>query len=206
MIEAGKLEQVRWGDGNWVFLDIGFSAKARSSGLLIADGEPKCFQFADATRQITEHVSLAKTTTNLVIEAPLSVCFNKSGNPTGRRIEKEQTQGKTKTRYWHSGLGCSVMVAATYLIRALSKAAPEGQVRLFEGFVSYKEKGTSDHCMDVRLLREVVQRPTKFAACIVSCDALRAEPEDQIFSAFKVSGFDCGVPAVIKRPAARSRS
>jgi hypothetical protein len=149
MIDAGTRQQVSWGDGNWVFLDIGFSAKARSSGLLIADGEPKCFQFADATRQIIEYVRLAKTTTSLVIEAPLSVCFNKSGNPTGRRIEKERIGDKTKTRYWYSGLGCSVMVAATYLIRAFSEGAPDRHVRLFEGFVSYKDKETSDHCMDV---------------------------------------------------------
>lgn len=145
--------------------------------------------------------------TSLVIEAPLSVCFNKNGNPTGRRIEKEAIEGKTKTRYWHAGLGCSVMVAAMYLIHAISEAAPNSHVRLFEGFVSYKDRADgTDHCGDVELLRQVVRDPTRFADCIVSGDDLQADPSDDIVSAFKVCGSDCGVPPVIRRQAQPVRS
>ena len=120
MIEAGTREQIDWGGGNWVFLDIGFSANRPSSGLAIRDAPPMRTQFADAKRRIVEHITRANSATSFVIEAPLSVCFNKNGNPTGRKIEKETIEGKTKTRYWHAGLGCSVMVAAMYLIRAIS--------------------------------------------------------------------------------------
>lgn len=200
MIEPGTREQIKWGDGNWVFLDVGFASAERSSGLLIADGNAKCFQFAEAREQIVEHVKRAASLTNLVIEAPLSVCFNKNGNPTGRRIERETSDGKTKTRYWYAGLGCSVLVAAAYLIRGLSDAAPKNPVRLFEGFVSYKDRAYgTDHSADVELLREVVREPDRFADCIVSDDHLRLDPSDEIVSAFKVCGLDCGVPAVIKR-------
>jgi hypothetical protein len=103
-----------------------------------------------------------------VIEAPLSVCFNKDGNPAGRLIEKEAIEGKTNTRYWHADLGCSVMVAAMYLIRDIFEAAPTSQVRLFEGFVTYKDRSVrTDHRADARLLREVVKDPKRFAECII---------------------------------------
>lgn len=50
------------------------------------------------------------------------------------------------------------MVAAMYLIRAISEAAPNNTVRLFEGFISYKDRADgTDHCGDVELLREVVR-------------------------------------------------
>jgi len=158
-------------------------------------------EFGDATRRIIDHVKHASSTTNLVIEAPLSVCFNKDGNPTGRLIEKETREGKTQTRYWFMGPGCPVMVAAMYLIRHICESSPTSQVRLFEGFVSYKDpKVKTDHRADVELLREVVKDPKHFAGCIINADCL-ARPGDKIISAFKVCGLDCGVPLVIKRHA-----
>jgi hypothetical protein len=201
MIEAGESEQILWGDGNWIFWDVGFATERKSSGLLIGDEEPKCLRFADATRQIVEHVTRAESPTGLVIEAPLSVCFNKHGNPTGRSVEKERTmEGQTKTRYWYMGLGCSVTVLAMYLMRAIAEASPKNPVRLFEGFVSFKDHADrTDHGLDAKLLREVAREPVRFANCIVSSDRLQADPEDKIVSAFKVCGFAFGVPAVIKK-------
>jgi hypothetical protein len=32
MIEAGKPGQILWGDGNWIFLDIGFSGASGARG------------------------------------------------------------------------------------------------------------------------------------------------------------------------------
>jgi hypothetical protein len=204
MIVAGTPEQIEWMDANWVFLDIGFSANKSSSGLLIGNGDPASFQFGEARRRIVECVKHASTPTNLVIEAPLSVCFNKDGNPVGRLIEKEALEGKMTTRYWYAGLGCSVMVAAMYLIRDLSDVASDSQVHLFEGFVSYKDRTLkTDHCDDVELLREVVKNPNAFAGSIIRADAL-CKPGDKIISAFTVCGADCGVPAVIKRSMRRS--
>jgi hypothetical protein len=107
MIEAGTKSQVVWGNGNWVFLHIGFSRDARSCGLLVGDGEPSSIQFGEAKRCILSLAEAARSPLNLVIEAPLSVCFNAAGNPKGRSIEKEGS----KTRYWYNGLGCAVMIA-----------------------------------------------------------------------------------------------
>ena len=92
------------------------------------------------------------------------------------------------------------MVAAMYLMRDIAEQAPDSDIRLFEGFVSYKGRGErSDHCADVLVLRDVVQDPVRYYAdCIKSADDLCAR-EDRIESAFKVCGTDRGVPPVIKR-------
>jgi hypothetical protein len=200
MIEAGTREQIKWGDGNWVFLDVGFSAIRPSCGLLIGAANPIRIQFGEATQRIVDYLRRAERPTQLVIEAPLSVAFNVKGNPVGRRFEREAIKGKTTTRYWHAGLGCAVMVAAMYLVRGIMDGAPAASVRLFEGFVSYKERGAkSDDRNDVLLLREVILDPARFADCILIEDDLKTDPGDEIVSAFRVCGLMGGVPPVIKR-------
>jgi hypothetical protein len=90
------------------------------------------------------------------------------------------------------------MVATMYLLYGLR--VKETPIRLFEGFVSYKDKFTkrSNHQQDVELLRSVVKDPLKFPNSISGADQLRENPADDLFSAFRVAGLDCGVPAVIK--------
>jgi hypothetical protein len=97
-----------------------------------------------------------------------------------------------------------MIIAAMYVIRAIVDSAAKEEVRLFEGFVSYKTKGTlSDHCGDVVLLREAIQQPERFTSCIHSIESLRGESNNRIESAFKVCGLDCGAPVVIKREVPR---
>jgi hypothetical protein len=132
VVEAGRVSQIRWADGNWIFLDVGFSNKAPSCGLLVGDAKPSRVQFYEAKRRIVQRLIDSKSFLNLVIEAPLSVCFNSLGNPSGRSIEIEGSQ----TRYWYYGAGCTVMTAAMYLIRDIHETEPRVPVRLFEGFVS----------------------------------------------------------------------
>lgn len=195
MIQAGVKPQIQWGDGNWIFLDIGFSHNKPSSGLLFGDGVPQSRCFGCARRQIVQRIREAKTTVNLVIEAPLSICFDSKGNPKGRRIEKQGS----KTRYWYNGPGCAVMVAALYLIRDIKDAKQSTLVRLFEGFVSYKDRSTrSNDKEDVCLLRSVVRDPRSFAESTFSPEELEADKGDVLCSAFRVAGLDCGVPAVIR--------
>ena len=164
----------------------------------------KCYRFSCAKHLILEHVQNTKTLTNLVIEAPLSVCFNEDGNPTPReQVERVEVDGEIKFRRWHQVGG--IMIAAMYVIRAIVDANPKRPVRLFEGFVSYKAKGVrSNHCRDVTLLREVIQEPEKFAECIHSSESLSGNSTNRIESAFKPCGLDCGVPAVIKREIPRT--
>ncbi|HLQ51416.1 MAG TPA: hypothetical protein VK129_07955 [Terriglobales bacterium] len=196
MIQSGDKSHIQWSDGNWVFLDIGFSNSARSCGLILGDTAPQCVQFNDAKKKILERVRDSISTLNLVIEAPLSVCFDSKGNPKGRRIEKSEN----KNRYWYIGPGCTVMVAAMYLIREIYQVGPKVSVRLFEGFISYKDSSrSSNHKTDVCLLREVVWDPIRFSDSIYSADQLKTEETDSLCSAFCVAGFDCGIPVVIKR-------
>src|SRR2546428_176223 len=149
MIRAGKTSEIAWGRGNWVFLDIGFARDAKSCGLLIGGDEPVCLQFGPAKQRIVAFAQQARSSLNLVIEAPLSVSFTAEGNPTGRSVEKNGAQ----TRYWYNGLGCGVMVAAMYLIRGLHNAQTKHVIRLFEGFVSYKDRAIpTDHRCDALFL------------------------------------------------------
>lgn len=194
-LKAGDKSQVQWADGNWVFLDIGFSNQTRSCGLLFGDAAPTKVQFGYARQRIIERLRESSSPVNLVIEAPLSICFDSNGNPKGRRIEKE---GK-KNRYWYTGPGCAVMVAAMYLIRDIHEAKADVLVRLFEGFVSYKDRSLpSNHERDVCSLRDVVRDPVRFSDSIYTADQLKTDPNDLLTSAFCVAGLDCGVPVVIR--------
>jgi hypothetical protein len=195
MIHAGSVAEVKWGGGAWVFLDIGFSNKVKSCGLLINDLDPEAVRFNEAQSRILDLVETSGEPVKLMIEAPLSVAFDKSGNPTGRSIEKQDG----KTRYWYNGLGCGVMVAAMYLLREIQLSAPNRTVLLFEAFVSYKDrKIKSDHRRDVRLMREVVKDPAGRRQSIISPEELGRAAGDQVKSAFCVAGMDCGVPPVIR--------
>lgn len=188
MIRSGEIADISWSTGKWMFIDIGFSSKSSSCGVLFHDSKPERRTFGEAV----EDVKVATRTSsilNLVIEAPLSVAFDKSGNPIGRSIEKHNHQ----TRYWYVGAGCVVMISTLYLIKQVISENPAGEVKLFEGFVSYKTV-KSDHLRDVKLLHDVIKDPRSYKDCIFD---LSNEPG--IVSAFKVMGFDFGIPPIIMR-------
>ena len=89
------------------------------------------------------------------------------------------------------------MVAALYLIKAITDSNPPKEVRLFEGFVSFKSKGkASNHSKDVMLLRNAVKKPGPES--IISPENLIMNETDEISSAFKVGGMDYGVPPIIQ--------
>jgi len=193
MIRSGTTDEIRWDSGSWVFIDIGFANKASSCGLLFGDEGPFEAKFSEAAEKICEYLSNQNQATNLVIEAPLSVAFDKKGNPKGRKPEKQ----KGKTRYWYVGLGCTVMTAALYLIKAITDSQPPGEVRLFEGFVSFKNKEeASNHSKDVLLLRDAVKNPVHNS--IIAPGNLKMDETDDLISAFKVSGMDYGIPPIIQ--------
>jgi hypothetical protein len=159
-IEAGLPQDVCPESGEWLYVDVGFSSERKSCGVLADDDAPKVLTFAEASDRIIAAAALPeaantpnKATLNLLIEAPLSVAFNKRGNPTERIFERL----KERQRYWYVGGGCVVMTAAMYLRRALHDSKPRRKVRLFEGFVSFKPKGqATSHREDVEALRAVV--------------------------------------------------
>jgi len=192
-IRAGRVEEAIHSSGEWAFIDPGFSRNAKSCGFLVEDGHPVPLTFADLQARLIALASVDGHPLNLVLEAPLSVAFGPLGNPVGRSIELRGSQ----SRYWYVGLGCGVLVAATYLLRALTDAQPRREIRLFEGLVSFKPKCVrSSHLKDVLLLRRIVWGEQGFGQ-IVAPEALASAPDHLLVSAFRVAGMNYGVPPVI---------
>jgi hypothetical protein len=193
MIRAGLPNEATPHSGDWAFVDPGFASRSRSCGLLLSTGTPVNLTFGELRDRLQAIVCKDGEPLNLVLEAPLSVAFAQSGNPTGRAIERRDG----KSRYWYVGLGCSVLVSVTYLMRAISDAGPRREVRLFEGFVSFKPKGRpSNHGDDVMNLRRVIHGEQAVGR-VVPPEALASSPEHTVLSAFAVSGMDFGVPPVV---------
>jgi len=194
MIRAGTVEEVHPDSGEWTFVDIGFAATARSCGVLVGASEPRLLTFAETRREIVELALVGGAPVNLLLEAPLSVAFTAKGNPTGRRVEKRGSQ----VRYWYVGLGTTVLLAAAYLLRDIASANPRREIRLFEGFVSFKAKDVaSSHAEDVKKLRAAVYNEASSVHGVFGSSDLRMSPTDQIRSAFAVAGMDFGVPPVV---------
>jgi hypothetical protein len=194
MLRSGLIPEVTRASGEWAFVDIGFAREGRTSGLLVEDGEPKLLTFSELRAAITTLVSESGRPLNLVIEAPLSAAFTKLGNPAGRAIEKSDASH----RYWYAGLGCQVTIAAAYVLRAVLETPIAREIRLFEAFVTFKSAGIrSSHAADVRAMRSVVWGDADAVGRIIAPDQLRGPNAESIESAFKVFGFDLGVPPVI---------
>lgn len=193
-IRAGRVEEIDPTGGEWVYVDPGFSCSRRTCGLLTGTGETRVLTFGELTRELVGLARHPGPALHLVIEAPLSIAFNSAGNPAGRSIERRGSQ----VRYWYAGLGCAVLVASTHLVRALTDAVPAREIRLFEGFVSFKNRRiASDHCADVRRLEAVVHGQAG-AGRIVTPDQLPVSRDHIVLSAFAVAGMDYGTPPVVE--------
>lgn len=197
MIYAGKVNDISWAKGTWLILDIGFSNNKKSCGLLLGDNAPEQLKFNDAVDTVVR-IAREKPLLNLVIEAPLSIVFDKLGNPKARRIEKKDGEN----RLWYVGPGCAVLVAGMYLMRKLCDSHPSADVKLFEGFVSYKSNiAKSNHLRDVELLRKVIKTRQTLKHHVIKPEDLKTDPGDNIRSAFEVMNMkdmDLGIPPVIK--------
>lgn len=193
MIVPGVRGQARRDSGQWVFVDIGFSAYSKSCGIAIGDSQPRNVHYSDLASRIARELEAGASPLNLLIEAPLSVAFNAIGNPTGRRIERKNGQ----TRYWYVGAGAAVLLATTHLLRCLYDMRPSREIRLFEGFASFKSKEKhSSHADDVSNLRSVAWGESQ-KGTIVEEGRLKMRDDDILVSAFAVSGMDFGIPAVV---------
>jgi hypothetical protein len=194
-LRAGLVDEINLQNGIWIILDIGFAGdKKATCGLAINDSLPIEVTFSEASSRISAIILDSNVPVNVVIEAPLSVSFSKSGNPAGRSVEKKGQ----KTRYWYVGLGCAVLVAAQYLICRIISDCEGKDVRLFEGFVSFKPAGKiSNHSDDAERLRSVIADPDKYRSNIVQPSKLAVSSTDTIKSAFDTLGYDIGVPPVI---------
>jgi hypothetical protein len=129
------------------------------------------------------------------LEAPLSVAFGADGNPMGRSIEKQ----KGGTRYWYVGLGCSVLVANLYLLKAVSDAHPVREVRLYEGFVSFKNNAKrSSHIGDVQALKAVVWSGGREGGSFSEPIPLEGSRDARLTSTLALLGLDADPPPIIE--------
>lgn len=193
-IRAATVAEANHSSGEWVFVDLGFAREAKSCGLLVGEGEARALSFSQLQTEITSICGKGTAPLNVLLEAPLSVAFGPNGNPAGRSVERRNGQ----TRYWYVGLGCSVLVAATYLLRAMHDLSVNREIRLFEGLVSFKPKGVpSSHTQDVIALREVAWSHDASRGRIVPPEELASKQGDRVVSAFRVAGMDFGVPPVV---------
>ena len=194
-IKPGRVQDIYEREGDWLFVDVGFSKNELSCGVLKNDGQPKTVKFGGLVRCVVKEATKETTTPlNLVLEAPLSVTFDKDHNPTPRSCDRRDG----KRRDWYHGSAPSLIVATGHLLRDLedAKSRIHREVRLFEGFVSFKPKGVkSNHKRDVKKLRYAVWNPTP--EYIVKPDQLPRDECDTPESAFKFAGMDFGTPPVL---------
>lgn len=192
-IRAGRTPEISKESGDWLFVDVGFSSKKKSTGILKGDGQPEEVTFSKLVEEVVcETRKNAGRPLNLLLEAPLSAAFNKDGNPTGRLIERKDS----RHRYWYENSAPALIVATGHLLRAVVDSGIRREVRLFEGFVSFKEPGKrSSHIDDVLNLRQAVWNPTPTS--IVQPSALKRDASDTLEWALKFAGIDYGVPPVV---------
>jgi hypothetical protein len=198
IIRAATVSEILEVHDQWIFVDVGFAGdKTRSCGYLLDGGKPGKLTFSDLIEKLTNLGHSSHEPLYLVLEAPLSVAFSSKGNPTGRSIERRGTA----TRYWYVGLGAQVTQSAMYITRALLQSSPIREIRLVEGFVSFKDKGSpSSHMDDVSALKNVLYAArsgqTSTGRIVRPLD-LKQSVTDSLQSAFDVAGMAFGIPPVI---------
>ena len=192
-IRAGYVCEINQQSGDWLFVDIGFAAKRnKSCGVLKNDGNPWVTSFGGLISYVTQEAQALGPPLNLLIEAPLSATFDKDGNPTGRSIDK---RGE-KHRYWHEGPAGNLIVATGHLLRRVKDCRIQREVRLFEGFASFKPSGSkSDHKYDALRLRCSARYPKQ--GYIVRANGLKIEASHTLKSALAFAGMDYGIPPVV---------
>ena len=202
-IRAGTMSELHTREGDWAFVDLGFSRDGKTCGFLHEPATPtsgtepagKALKFGALTKTVVNLARQEGPPLHLVLEAPLSSAFGADGNPLGRSVEK---QGKT-TRYWYVGLGCSVLVASLYLLRAVMDAGPAREVRLFEGLVSFKDPTKrSDHVADVEALRTVVWSRGTRGGQFFEPAALTGHPDALVAPTLALLGLDTTPPPIIQ--------
>ena len=187
-IIAGSCSDINKDSGQWLIVDIGFSSTKYSCGVWDGTGEPSVVTFDGLVNLAIQEVQKCdRTPLNLLIEAPLSVAFQQNRNPTRRLCDIDGD----KYRDWYVNAGATTLIAAGYLLRELVGCQRKRDVRLFEGFVSFKDSSDSpsseaeqiaSHEEDVLKLKNAVW--TKENADIFDPGELQQNTHHRIESAF----------------------
>ena len=162
---AGKKKHLHSKNCKWIFVDIGFSCKQKTCGIIFLDSLESELNkdnydvvlFSELMKPLPEKFKTSKFI-NLVIEAPLSAYFE-NGNPAHREFEIKRDE--KLYRGWYYNSGASTMLAASFLLSRLNdEFESDCTIRLFEGFVSFKKSaGTreNEHIRDVEALVNVLK-------------------------------------------------
>jgi hypothetical protein len=115
-----------------IAIDIGFSSKRATCGAAIDEGSWN-LTFIQAVRKVRD---FAQHQSNfvLILEAPLSACFDQVGNPCARG-DFERTK---PARWWSLGAGAVTSLAAMHFLRTLNEELRNDDrinIHLIEGFV-----------------------------------------------------------------------
>ena len=128
-IVAGEMKQICGDSGDWFIVDIGMSMTETSCGVWYEDGTCGAVIFEAVTFDNLKELLIEqagrcpKTTLNLLIEAPLSVVWQRrggdhrqAGNPGHRACD---SYPGWKGRHWHYNAGASTLATAQFLLQAL---------------------------------------------------------------------------------------
>lgn len=126
-------------------VDLGYSARSRSCGLMYPDlQEPRSLTFGDCVREVCTWVKLHGDVI-LVLEGVLSTYHQPNGNPDIRG-SFEKGMG------WYYGPGAVTVLAARRFLTQMEQMVQQNvRVCLVEAFVSFKRKGRT-HTDDALLI------------------------------------------------------
>ncbi len=195
---ASQRAQLR--DALVIAVDLGFAEQDESCGLAWRAGattEQESCAFGACVRRIAKLVAVEERAA-LIVEAPLSGCFNPDGNPVARDYGETRANGRSleSGRGWYYGAGASVALGAVFLLRRLRDALATNGARLvlFEGFVSFKTK-RSAHVDDARTLLD------GFFSDDFGSYTIRAPSGGEMVTVLDVLGVDAsGAPMVLMPP------
>lgn len=115
-----------------IAIDIGFSNKRATCGAAIDEGSWN-LTFIQAVRKVQDFAQ-HQSEFVLILEAPLSACFDHVGNPCARG-DFERTK---PARWWSLGAGAVTSLAAMHFLRTLNEELRNDDrinIHLIEGFV-----------------------------------------------------------------------
>lgn len=145
-----------------IAVDLGMSDGGRTTGIWSTRGLPMsraCVTFGEAVKCIKKLLNGDHNEATLILEAPLSGTFTKSGDPTAR-----SNLETNPARPWHhqpaAGLG---LLAILFLQRVMEACeAREASLHLYEGFVTGDFRGhgkNRTHRRDAYNLAKAFSRP-----------------------------------------------
>jgi hypothetical protein len=194
MLRAGRAETYSRNPNDWILIDVGFSGRqasgsvSRSSGVLLpGDDRARNVTWSDACDLVGACSAGRSSPLNLMLEAPLSIAFDASGNPAARSFERRKAQ----SRAWYLQGGVVTLFSAALMLIRLAERS-QVPIALYEAIISFKTSKT-DHAADAQLMRTAA---TNSNLTPLEADKIRERPTDMLESSLCRFGYDFGIPPV----------